>query len=118
MNKVRLAKLADFLETVPEDKFNMNVWANLFNYRSKLGDCGTAGCALGWATKIFPELELRWDGGSPYILLSSTSAGGLQAANTFFEIDISVSKDIFMAESYHSFPITPQQVAAKIRSYL
>ena len=56
MNKENLLKLADFLDTLPPEKFDMQ------NYRAKVyrnkifqpvsfkevNDCGTVGCALGW----------------------------------------------------------------------
>jgi hypothetical protein len=46
MHTERLLKLADFLETVPPDKFDMNGWG-------REDDCGFAGCAIGWAGKLF-----------------------------------------------------------------
>lgn len=48
--KRRLLKLADFLEKLPPRKFAMRTWATA----AKEGrpSCGTAACALGWATAI------------------------------------------------------------------
>jgi len=48
----RLAKLADFLDTVPEDQFGMSDF-RFEDYCAKdLRTCGTAGCAIGWAPAI------------------------------------------------------------------
>lgn len=49
----RLLVLADFLERgdLREGKFDMGQWTNV-SFCSKLGDCGTSACALGWATQI------------------------------------------------------------------
>lgn len=53
MNKENLLKLADYLEKVPSDKFEMlhfrrNEGGDSIPYISK-SDCGTVGCAVGWA---------------------------------------------------------------------
>ena len=54
--KRRLLKLAVFLETeVPEDLFSMDVWGHGQGRGGRL-HCGTAACALGWATTI-PQLH-------------------------------------------------------------
>src|ERR1700761_6458139 len=51
--KDRLLKLADFLEhSVPQARFNMTFFAD----GDLAHDCGTAGCAAGWATQI-PEFQ-------------------------------------------------------------
>ena len=109
MNKVRLLKLADFLETVPENQFDMNVWVHLGN-KTSLGDCGTAGCALGWATKIFPELKITSD--SFVVLTSNPCVDTLDAAQVFFEIDGRTSAQLFLSSKYN---ITPQDVSNRIR---
>src|SRR4051812_47952886 len=67
MNKKRLLKLADFLETVPREKFNLNHWVTALPTKPEgreEGECGFAGCAMGWAAhaKLFPELKFdRWN---------------------------------------------------------
>lgn len=77
----RLLRLADFLDTVPPEQFDYNIWFN----GTALGECGTTACALGWATAI-PEfqalgLELRSDepwpsGESRYVALRNTEERG------------------------------------------
>ncbi len=67
MNAERLLRLADFLETLPEGRFDYSVWSRGCEPGVQLeivgGACGTTGCALGWATAIpeFQELGLYLD---------------------------------------------------------
>lgn len=62
---IRLAKLADFLETkITNKQFNMERYRSVVDesYLDKLkacefvskNDCGTIGCALGWAPMVTP----------------------------------------------------------------
>jgi hypothetical protein len=50
----RLTKLADYLDTVPPEQFNIGVWQDK-DYK----ECGFAGCAVGWAinAKLFDGFE-------------------------------------------------------------
>lgn len=53
--KKRLLMLADFLDNLPEERFDYSHWAgDNWGGKSDLS-CGTTACALGWATTI-PEL--------------------------------------------------------------
>ena len=66
-----LRTLLAFVETVPEDQLNMN----LILAESSLGagrgtiDCGTVGCAIGWATTMpeFRALGLEWKIGAIFL---------------------------------------------------
>jgi len=53
VDRKRLRKLADFIETQVEDKwFNMRIIADQgFDLR----ECGTAACCLGWTPTCFPR---------------------------------------------------------------
>ena len=48
MNKENLLKMADYIETIPQNKFDM------INYRKNMGDvdvvCNSIGCAVGHCT--------------------------------------------------------------------
>lgn len=60
MNKVqakRVLKLADFLKAVPRKRFSMETWCS----GDGLNQCGTTGCAGGWATTMpaFQRLGLN-----------------------------------------------------------
>ena len=51
----RLRQLADLLDRVPEEKFDMSRWARHLPPDmdpSKEEECGTSACALGWATTL------------------------------------------------------------------
>lgn len=73
MNKEKLLELADFLESIPDERFNLNrftcsfeddIWENEYNeviidgrsYESSdfvdLNVCNTAGCIAGWAIAL------------------------------------------------------------------
>lgn len=75
MNKERMYVLADLIETISPEKFNISNWtldveplpdgsghhyvnqeidANLSAY-----DCGTAGCIAGWAVALKNDLDLK-----------------------------------------------------------
>jgi hypothetical protein len=58
MNKRLLLKLADLLEQVPEDKFDMQEWGHTDLPVGNTPRCITSACALGWATSI-PECGLE-----------------------------------------------------------
>jgi len=99
----RLAMLADFLDTVPPEKFSL---------------CGWAACACGWADKI-PAFQA--DGYS-----CSGGAGprlgniiGAEALVTFFDITLSNVCNFFVDSRYPTRAnTTPTQVADRIRAYL
>lgn len=56
MNRERLLKLADFLETLPPSRFNFSSWfGNGADGRPDIS-CNSTACALGWATAI-PEFR-------------------------------------------------------------
>lgn len=56
MNKERLLKLADLLDTVPPEGWTFSTWARADNWSEPpiIGHRGTVACAAGWATTI-PE---------------------------------------------------------------
>lgn len=68
MNAKRLLKLAEFLERLPRKRFNYATWVG-DDWEGKPNlSCGTAACALGWATTI-PSLRragLRLDRGGVF----------------------------------------------------
>jgi hypothetical protein len=86
MNRERLNRLADFLDTLDPERFSIHTWAT-----GDLHECGTVGCAAGWATMIpeFAEAGLKlvpsttWESGRN---ISYRGATGLTALETFFSI--------------------------------
>jgi hypothetical protein len=62
IQKERLLKLAEFLDSLPEEKFDfMQVMCiegkpPIEALAAGHEDCGTKGCAIGWCPVVFPEL--------------------------------------------------------------
>jgi hypothetical protein len=131
MNRERLLRLADFLEKeVPDDQFDMGQWAS----KEALGECGTAGCALGWATCI-PEMreaglhlkmmtqdffgvrrnevavQLRGQEPVPYNSIQTS----LQSAKTCFELNNADATFLFLPENYPDEEISKDVVCGRIR---
>lgn len=131
MNAKRLLKLADFLETVPKDNFDMGVVyedEGMFagdcapKYPRPKKHCGTVACAMGWATAIpsFRRAGLRlYETGS--IVLKNSRCDGVfwcdsfDTAELFFELGSDESRFLFGGSEYGS---TPKQVAKHIRKFV
>ena len=96
MRADRLRILAAFLlDRVPGEHFRVGIWGQEGFARR---ECGTAACALGWATICFPEDGLRMDyseagpsGGT--VVYGDTF--GFDAARSFFEIPLSHATWLF-----------------------
>lgn len=60
MNRHNLQRMADFLKTVPQEKFNMEYFRK---ENSDLGskDCKSVGCAIGWCTVLDDEENIPRD---------------------------------------------------------
>lgn len=112
MDRERLTTLADFLDTVPEEKFDIGIWFN---------KCRTAGCAVGWATTI---PEFKNDG-----LELHSVAGGFNspcyksnysdyAIQDFFRLTSTQSGYLFYGRAYYDWNTKPYEVAARIRELL
>jgi hypothetical protein len=64
MNKAFMLKLADLLEILPSERFNMDYWFSYVSeddfgkptyessYNVALNNCGTAGCVAGWTMAL------------------------------------------------------------------
>lgn len=130
MTKAQRRKLlnvvADFIEPLPKKKFNMNEFGvfpdrdaqkaaaerGVFLQITKgpsLHNCGTAGCALGWAVSIPAVVSA---GFGPERLLVGAPDPWLAAAETF-GIDVDLSNVVFgIARTGHR---TPAEVAKNLR---
>lgn len=125
VGKRRLLKLADFLEKLPPQKFNLNNWcvkdyklSNTNEWDSIIvirGKCGSTACALGYCPVVFPKSgfklsnDLHWT--PEYCGLEGTAA-----AEQFFDLLESESVSLFMPESYREDHKGPKSVAKKIRA--
>ena len=62
MNKEFLLEMADYIETIPQEDFDMGRYRADEDFKSAY--CNTVGCALGHCTHLFPEEEIkRWEDG-------------------------------------------------------
>lgn len=116
----RLKILADFLDTkVPAERFHLKLWSDEGFPKN---ECGTAACAVGWATTI-PEfaadgLHLEpWPGGGKCTVLMFGAQAHWSAAERFFELEHFEAKHLF-GENAYSDPTDKRAVVSRIRSFL
>jgi len=124
MNKKRLLKLADFLETVPKKNFEMQSWGAKPATKpegKRPGSCGFAGCAMGWAAhaKLFRGLKLKFNNYSEPSLVYK----GLlhfNAASKCMEITHDQALYLFHPMRYGEMnnDPTPKQVAKRLREFV
>lgn len=123
MNKKRLLKLADFLDTVPRRSFNMDNWVTREATGPEgdtPGECGFAGCALGWAAhgKLFAQLRLDGCNRPTYRRTpgSRLVARHFSAAVELFDIESSDADHLF--GNWFGRAVTPHQEARRIREFV
>ena len=69
----RLRKLADYLETVPAEQFDMRQWS-----------CGTKACIAGHATTVFPDrLRLVENDDGEMVVRLASGMPGLSSSASF-----------------------------------
>jgi hypothetical protein len=103
MHKERLLRLADLLDIVPADQFNLSHWK-----------CGTTACAVGWACTI-PEFQaegLHLTDNDPVF----GDFASWPAVRMFFELDKQDANHLFFVWDYpNRNRTTPAEVATRIR---
>lgn len=114
IHRQRLNKLAAYLKTVPPEQFDMDYWANADD--DYPGECEFAGCALGWATRVFPELKLVQGEGAIVPVLVGSNWTGYDAASRLFGITYMEAVDLFSPDAYGPC-VTPQGVAERIEAF-
>jgi hypothetical protein len=123
MHKERLLRLADKLEgkgayekdgPVPEHKFDIDNWVTGPGYTPL--DCGTAGCAIGWALTEpwFNEEGLNLDGDSTAPVYGGLD--GWNAVQAFFGLHSGDAQGLFN----QAWNVTekPTEVANLIREFV
>ena len=122
----RLLMLADFLETVPEKKFDITVWRYAKNSRPDISDenltteCGTVACAVGWACALpeFRKMGLWYDFYPIYQIpgteMKYEAWGAIQQ---FFDLDLGQSMCLFHSSAYGKERGTRENVVSRIREY-
>jgi hypothetical protein len=124
VNKRRLTKLADYLDSLPARKFDLDHWVEKYDKDfpredGKKHKCGTTACALGHAGLIpsFRRAGLRtimpegWNRGK--VELDGLESG-MAAAKLFFNLPEEEANYLFMPESY-GVRQGPKTVAKRIR---
>lgn len=111
---VRLLKLADFLDTLEPEKFNINSFVATMDR-----GCGSVCCALGWCPKVFPDDWVWVDGLDGARLKHSRKFGPFIDSQEFFHFapDGYGWRHLFAAQSYHP-NVHPVTVADRIREFV
>lgn len=127
MQKLKLLKLADHLESLPRKKFNIEYWCKEDSH------CGTVACAFGWCPVIFPRSGLKMikEHGEIQYTNKNGQFYGARAASEFFDIYYDDACSIFLGSKYPKFykydkngyifggkVITPKMVAKRIRHFV
>jgi hypothetical protein len=131
LHKVEIEKmrqLADFLETVPPEEFDLSVWqlraeqprkTLLFGLIETNPGCGFAGCAMGWAahSTLFPGLRLTRIRGTarPYWEPSYRGHVNWAAVELLFGLTVRFSAYLFRRARYKGHA-SPGQVADRLRA--
>lgn len=106
----RLLKLADYLETVPVDRFEMNIFG-------RKSECGFAGCALGWAAhgRLFRGLT-TYDCGYRHIGPKYKDRYDSSVCEPLFGVcNMEAERKMFGSQFAGE---TPHQIAQRIRNYV
>lgn len=128
-NDLRLGILADFLDTVPPEKFDLKDWYISgdvdFEHGPSPYNCGTTACAIGWATAI-PEFQAA--GFAIYLdnplfidhgLLNEAQFTGWDAVERFFGLTYTEAQVLFSASYYNLADIRdPVAVAERLREFV
>jgi len=131
----RLLKLARFLDKVPAKRFDYGSWtrgvgtvdpvyykAARLRLKGTKQECGTTGCALGWATAVpeFRKLGLYLTGfGTPEIQTPrGNCVRGEDAGVELFGLKYTEALDLFMPQNAGEDRATAKYVARKIRKFV
>lgn len=116
----KMKDLANFLETVPPEDFDLSMWRSRNEKVAiMLGPivlrrgCGFAGCAMGWAAEsgLFPELRLNRNG-----VICYKGATEFEAAAKFLGVTVNQALYFFDGNTYE-FHADPAHVADRIRRF-
>lgn len=119
----RMRQLADYLETVPVNRFDLKEWevekyepakTFLFGLIEIEPECGFVGCAMGWAahSKLFAGLRIDEDG-----VLEYKGFAHFKAAAKVLGISKKNAEFLFAHEWYDKYHSAPGDVAARLRRF-
>ena len=117
MNTEKLLRLADLMETIAPEKFDLGLW-------STRTECGTVCCAVGHAcldrwfrSQGFGPVE-RDDIGINIFIPSFRNFSGFDAVEQFFGLTNLFATFLFVENSYVTHPAHPSEVAIRIRLFV
>lgn len=118
----KLEQLANFLLEVPNEHFDYGVYCGGIgggsmsghSFAEALHNCGTKGCAIGWAVALWPN---DWTIQDNYPRLLGGTGGSLADAATFFEISANASIHLFLPD-VGEWEASAQDVAKKIHKFI
>jgi len=126
----RLLTLADYLTTVPQERFNMAYWGQ-GTIKASYPECGFTGCAMGHAAFIpafraaglhLVRVEKAGERGSDYDRHEPRFKRfrEMRAAEAFFRLERKQAISLFGGENSQGKDReeTPKQVAARIRRFV
>lgn len=125
MNTSRLARLADFIESVPVDRMTTKSWRydnSVVTFPLAVSDedlvnnYPTAACAIGWACLIpeFNEAGFEWSKVMPVYITDDYTRSGWGAVKEFFGLTNSQSYDMFSWMAYDG-EVSGDDVARRVR---
>lgn len=125
MNKERLNKLADYLDTIPNKAFDMRSWVQfpdtskedisqqaVSTARRNNFECGMTACLGGHAAILFPRL-LKIDRGN--VVYKNDELEGTEAFAITFDICLYHAKNLTKYNASHR---TPKKAAKAIRDLI
>lgn len=123
INAKRLLKLADYLETVPRKAFNIESWMSRSANKPEgknPGECGFAGCAVGWAAHAKLFRGFRMNGGFPIYkdTFSWPAVGVVFGLGLCSPLPSDDAAHLFSSYTYPQGKATPKQVAIRIRKFV
>jgi hypothetical protein len=129
VNKQRLLKLADLLETDAKNKngvkFDLTTWGQVSD-STKPVSCGTSACAMGLAalSGAFKKQGLQYEvGGTGYLHVGINGEwGGFYAAQKLFDISGDEAEWLFDVDGYGAAEVTgakgEHNVAKRLRDFV
>src|SRR5882757_4896101 len=128
VKKDRLLMLANLLDTVQENQFNLVTWGAeerhynkyLFGLIKIETGCGFSGCAMGWAAQsgIFPGLTWNNRSNFPYGSIMYRDSDSLlyewPAVKNLFGLNENMAFFLFSSSGYRVHA-TPSMVASRLR---